>query len=166
VSAEQRRFLVLEQGLGAAAVNFAINALIAWSMFRGASSVPFWGERSIAADTIGTCFFLPFLTGLIVTPLARHRVRSGSLEALGWTRESHRALAWLPGGTARRAAAVGLASAAVAAPLALLALRALGVDELDPPRFVAFKASFAALLAAIVTPILSLWAIAEPAARA
>ena len=62
------RFLLLEQGIGSAVVNFLLNGAIAWLVFRGVAQVPLWGQQSIAGDTIGTCFFLPFLTTLIVTP--------------------------------------------------------------------------------------------------
>ena len=47
----------------------------------------------------------------------------------------------------------------------LLAHVALGVTNLDLGRFVVFKASFAALEALVVTPLVALWAIVEgPAA--
>src|SRR5207249_9746637 len=39
VSQAQRRYLLLEQGVGAAGFNFLLNAAIAWLMFRGADVV-------------------------------------------------------------------------------------------------------------------------------
>ncbi len=66
MSRAQRRYLLFEQGVGAAVFNFLLNAAIAWLIFRGADVVPLWGQQSIAGDTIGTSVILPFLTCLIV----------------------------------------------------------------------------------------------------
>jgi hypothetical protein len=73
MNAAHRRYVVLEQGVGAVSVNFLLNVAIAWAAFRGMSSIPIWGAQSIAGDTIATAFVLPFLTCLIVTPLAHRR---------------------------------------------------------------------------------------------
>lgn len=161
-----RRFLILEQGIGSALFNLVLNGVIAWALFRHLAVVPLWGRESIAGDTLGTCFFLPFFTALIVTPLVRRRVRSGGIDGLGWTRESHPRLGWLPAGTLRRALALGGLSLAVVGPLTLLGLHGLSVGELAFARFLAFKAVFAAVLALLVTPVISLWALAEPAGAA
>jgi len=161
-----RRYLLIEQGVGAAVFNFVLNAAIAWGMFRSAAVVPLWGQQSIMGDTIGTCFLLPLLTSLIATRLVRGHVRAGKVAPLGWSRASHPLLGWLPRSTARRGVALGLACVVVLAPLAFLALSLLGVVSLPFWRFVAFKGGFAALAAALVTPLVALWAIAEaPAPR-
>src|SRR6185369_14816725 len=82
MSSTQRRYLLIEQGVGAAVFNFFVNAVIAWAMFRAHPTVPLWGQQSIMGDTIGTCFILPFLTCLIVTRLARGHVRTGKVPPL------------------------------------------------------------------------------------
>jgi hypothetical protein len=161
MSPAHRRYLVLEQGVGAAVVNFVINAAIAAILFYGQASVPLWGTQSIAGDTIGTTFFLPLLTCLIVTRVARGQLRGGRPIGLGWTRTSHPLLGWLPIGTFRRGLAFGLLSTALVAPPAVWALAALHVTMLSFGQFIVFKAAFAAALAAVVTPIITVWAIAE-----
>src|SRR5881296_2180494 len=167
VSQAQRRYLLLEQGVGAAGFNFLLNAAIAWLMFRGADVVPLWGQQSIAGDTIGTSIILPFLTCLIATRLVRGHVRAGKVAPLGWSRDTQPWLGWLPRGTLARAAALGGAGLVVFTPPTLVALVALGVADLGLGRFVVFKASFAAAEALVVTPLVALWAIAEgPAAPA
>ena len=103
---------------------------------------------------------LPFFTALIVTPLARRRVQAGHLATLGWTRETHPPLGWLPGSTGKRALVLGIACALIVGPLSVFALGRFGVGELGFWPFVGFKAAFAAVLALIVTPIIALWAIA------
>jgi hypothetical protein len=155
------RFLLLEQGVGAAAFNFLVNGVIAFLLFRSLERVPLWGQKSIVGDTIGTCFFLPFFTALIVTPLVRKRVRAGSLGPLAWTRETHPPLGWLPSTTGKRGLVLGAACALLVGPASIWLLSRLGVAELAFWPFVGFKALFAAALALVVTPIIALWAMAS-----
>ena len=159
MSPEHRRFLLLEQGVGSALFNFVLNGAIAWLLFRSVERVPLWGQQSIAGDTIGTCFFLPFFTALIVTPLVRRRVRAGAVAPLEWTRETHPPLAWLPSGTAKRGLVLGVICLLALGPLSVWVLGRVGVDELGFWAFVAFKATFAAALALLVTPLISIWAM-------
>src|SRR5438046_2433942 len=161
VSPAQRRYLLLEQGVGAAVFNFLLNAAIAWLIFRGAEMVPLWGQQSIAGDTIGTSIILPFLTCLIATRLVRGHVRSGKGAPLGWSRDTQPWLGWLPPGALARGLALGRAGLLVFAPPVLLAHVALGVTQHGLGGFVVFKASFAAAEALVVTPLVALWAIAE-----
>src|SRR5262249_35640990 len=122
MSPAHRRYLLLEQGIGAGVVNFLINALIARLSFRGQARVPLWGQQSIAGDTIATCLLLPLITCLIVTAVARRQMRSGRLAALGWTPVSHPPLGWLPRGTFVRGLAFGIVCVLVVAPPAVLTL--------------------------------------------
>jgi hypothetical protein len=159
MSSFHRRFIFIEQGVGAAIFNFVLNAAIAWAMFRGLAQVPLWGQESIGADTLGTSFILPFLTCLAVTRLARKRVQKGHLSRLEWTRDSHPMLGYLPETTVKRALVLGLAGLVLFAPPTMAAFYALGVSDLALRDFIVFKASFAAVEAAIVTPLVALWAL-------
>src|SRR5260370_7320498 len=78
----QRRYMLLDNGVGPFVINFLINAVIAWLLFRHATHVPLWGQSSIAGDTIATSFLLPLITCLIVTPIAPGRGRSALLPQL------------------------------------------------------------------------------------
>jgi hypothetical protein len=156
-----RRYLVLEQGIGAALFNFLLNGAIAWVLFRSLESVPLWGDQSIAGDTIGTTFLLPVFTCLIVTRLARSQLASGRLPAIPWPRSGHAALRLLPARTWVRAVVLGLVCLVVAAPPVIWGLQALGVESMGFWRFVAFKATFAAVLAAVFTPLIALSALAD-----
>src|SRR5262249_17216333 len=130
---------------------------------RGAQSVPLWGQQSIAGDTIGTCFFLPLFTCLIVTRLARGQVRAGRFPPLEGTPLG---LQWMPEHPFWRGTALGVISAVLVAPPTIALLAVLGVTEQSFWGFVLFKAVFAAGLGAVVTPLIALWAIAghlEPA---
>ena len=129
-----RRFIFVEQGVGAAIFNFVLNAAIAWGAFYGLARVPLWGQQSIGADTIGTAFILPFLTCLAVTRLARKRVQRGHLARLEWTRASHPVLAWLPEPTMKRALVLGLAGLVLFAPPTIAAFYALRGSRPLAPR--------------------------------
>jgi len=69
LSSEHRSFLVLHQGLVPTGFNLVLNGLIAWLLFRTATSVPLWGESGMGIDLLATAFLLPFLTCLIVSRL-------------------------------------------------------------------------------------------------
>jgi hypothetical protein len=162
LDAAHRRYLLLEQGIGSAIFNLLLNGAIAWFLTRSLERVPLWGlDASIAGDTIATTFMLPFFTCLIVTRLARGQVTSGRLPPVAWRRDQHAALRRLPAGTFSRALFLGLVTLVAVAPVAVWALTALEVEELGMWRFVTFKALFAAVLAAIVTPIVALGALGD-----
>jgi hypothetical protein len=156
LSPAQRRFLLLDNGVGPFIANLLINGVIAWLLYRNATHVPLWGQSSIAGDTIATAFLLPAITCLIVTPLARGRVRTGRLEAA-----SDASWRWIPRNMLWRAVLIGLICLIALTPLTLLVFGALGVGELTPWHFVYYKATFAAIEGAMVTPFLALWAISE-----
>jgi len=152
----QRRFVLLDNGVGAFVVNLLLNGAIAWLLFRNATHVPMWGQSSVAGDTIATAFLLPAITCLIVTPVARGRVRTGRVAAVGaalWR--------WIPRNMVWRALLIGLICLLVLSPLTLFVLGTLGVGEWSPWHFVYFKAMFAAVEGALVTPFLALWAISD-----
>jgi hypothetical protein len=156
LSLEQRRFLLLDNGVGPFIANLLINGTIAWLLFRQASHVPMWGPSSIAGDTIATSFLLPAITCVIVTPIARARVRSGRLAAAdsGGRR-------WVPCNMIWRALLIGIICLLALTPLTLITLNILGVSSLTPWHFITFKAIFAAVEGGLVTPFLAWWAISE-----
>jgi hypothetical protein len=153
----QRRYLLVDNGVGPFVINLLINAAIAWLLFRNATRVPLWGQSSIAGDTIATSILLPLITCLIVTPIARGRVRGGHIAQL--TPEA--APKWLPRNTIARSVVIGIVCLILFTPLTLLALQVLGVGSMTPRHFVYFKGMFAAVEGALVTPFLALWAISD-----
>jgi hypothetical protein len=163
MSNSHRRFILGEQGVGSAIFNFALNGTLAWLGYRMLTEVPLWGLQSIGADTVSTSFMLPFMTCLVVTRIAQWQVRSGRLPAMGWRRIVHPTLRRLPFNIVWRAVVLGAFGLAVSVPT-IGVLVALGVRQLSLWDFIAFKATFAAVLAGIVTPIIALCALGdEPA---
>lgn len=166
LEAAHRRYVLLEQGIGAAIFNLLLNGAIAWLMVRSLERVPLWGgDVSIAGDTIGTTFILPFMTCLIVTRLARGMVEKGKLPPLAWRRTSHATLGRLPARTSTRSLVLGVVGLIGFAPVAVWAFAALEVQDLGAWSFVVFKALFAAVLAGIFTPLVALMALGDALPR-
>ena len=163
LSPEQRRFLWIGQTLVPFAINVVLNGAIGWAMFRGAATIPLWGEASIGGDTLGTSFFLPAITCLIVTPLVRGQVKKGAAPAFtgalaGWLSPFQRSLGV-------RAVVLGLVSVVIAGSLGIALLYAFGVETLAFSRFLGWKALYAGVLAAFVTPAIALLALADRPGR-
>lgn len=165
LTAKQRSFLTLEQTIGPALFNLGLNAGLAWLVFRKHAPVPLWGDPSIGGDLLATLFLLPFFTCLAVTPLVRRATASGKLEPLGVAPSEHRLLRLMPRNSWARAGLAGLTCLVLLGPPSILVLSALGIESLPLSTAIPFKGVFAALLAALVTPPLSLYALArdEPA---
>ena len=161
MSSAHVRYLFVEQLVGSAVVNLVLNALIAWGVFGRLGVVPLWGQQSIAGDLVGTAFLLPFLTCVIVTPMARRQVVQRGLGGLGWSRASSPWLRLLPASTVWRGAVLGVACVLAVAPFLVGTLDVVGVGAMSVRGFVIFKALVAGVLGAAVTPLIALWAIAE-----
>lgn len=158
LSPAHKKFLTVDQSVGPAVFNFFLNAAIAWAIFRTHETVPLWGQQSIAGDTIATAFILPFLTGLIVTPLVGRQVKQGKFSALP--------LGTVPGAISILAGRTTFVRSLVIGAVGVVAfgLPAVGVwvvlggpAELGLTPFIWTKAAFAGLLAAVLTPVIS-WA--------
>ena len=157
LSAAHRRLLIVDHAVGAAVFNFALNGAIAWLLFRSLSLVPLWGESSVAGDTLITAFLLPFLTCLIVSRAVHRQVSSGRiprLETAGLPFSS-----WSKLSPLARGALLGVASVALAAAPVVAALDWSGFAGFGLWPFIAFKAAFAAGLAALITPLVGWWAL-------
>jgi len=149
VRGEHRPGLIADELVGAAVVNFAINAAIAWVLTRGKPSLP---ASALAGDTVVTAFVLPFITALVASPLVRFQVVRGLLPPLPaaqlgpWSRRS----------SIMRGAVVGVVTMlAVALPAVHFAV------ALPTAHFIWVKAAIAAALGALVTPLLGWWALQE-----
>jgi len=157
LSAEHRRFLVVDQGAIPIVINLLLNGGIAWLLFRSVASVPLWGESSIGVDLIATAILLPFLTCVIVSPLVAAQVRSGKLSRVpshqlpstGWSQRPV-----VVRGLFLAAGCLVFAAAPLVTALTLGQSRPFEVND-----FIAFKALWAALLAAAVTPVVAWWAL-------
>lgn len=164
--APHRRWVVVKALLATAAINVVVNATIAWLSVRGQEAVPFWGvplvETSIFWDVVGTLFLLPAITCVLTTTAVRRDVRLGSLASLDRLRSAHPWLAALPSARLSRGVVFGAVAVVALAPPLTLALAASGFPELTRGEFVAWQIAFAVALGMLVTPLIALYAMADP----
>ena len=158
MSPRHRTYLLIEQGIGAGIFNVVINAAIAWLFFHGMSTVPLLGDQSIMGDTIGTTFILPLLTAVIAGRIVRAHVRTGHVPAWPWTAGLAR---MIPRSLAARGFVLGVLCVLLVGVPTTGALGAIGVTEMSFWGFIAFKALFAGVLAAIVTPLIARASLAD-----
>jgi hypothetical protein len=161
-----RHYLLVEHVAGAAVINAVLNALIAWLSFRHMTDIPMWGTQSIGGDLIGTTMILPLLTCSIVTRIVRWHLRSGRIASSELGSASGSILEKLPEGLLARGLTLGALTTLIAAPVILVLLGAAGVESLGLRDFVLFKAAYAAVLAAIVQPVIAMRAMLEGAPAA
>lgn len=146
---EYRRYRI-EQLIGSVLVNFVINAGLAWLVFRQMPVVPFRGPQSIVGDTIATALLLPLFVALLATPTFRSMLA--------------RRVVLLPSSPLRplplpqQPLLLGLVLALLAtltlAPATLAVVALAGIESLSFAQFLWFKAGFAALLAALILPLI------------
>jgi hypothetical protein len=160
LTSDQRRYLLIGQCALPFAFNFVFNGGLGLLMFRGVDPVPTWGvESSAAPDLIGTCFFLPAITCLIVTPIVRRHVRSGTVERVAselprWLQLFRRSLP-------ARALLFGLVTIASVGGILAAGLLAAGPEQLGLTPFLWLKATFSGALGGAVTPVIGVVALAE-----
>jgi hypothetical protein len=164
--ASHRRWIVVNALLATAAINVIVNAVIAWLSVRGQETVELWGaplvETSAFWNVVGTLFLLPLITCVLTTTVVRRDVRQGSLSSLSQLRSVRPWLAALPPARLRRGVVIGALAVAALAPPLILALVASGFSELTREQFVVCQTAFAVVLGAAVTPVIALYAMADP----
>jgi hypothetical protein len=162
LSSSQRQYLLIGQCLVPLAINFVLNGLIAFGMFRGLRAVPIWAMKSSAGpDLIGTCFFLPAITCLIVTPIVRRHIRRGLVAPASWSESLPGALRLFRRALPMRALLFGLVGLGLFGSFVAAVLVIAGPASLGLTPFVWLKASFSAALGGVVTPIIGLVALTE-----
>jgi hypothetical protein len=161
-----RRWIVTRAIVATAVFNVIINVVTAWLGVQGQEEVPSWGaplvETSIFWNLLGTLFLLPLITCALVTTAVRYDVTTGSLTSLNRLRSTFDWLAALPAKRLRRGLTLGVIAVTVLAPALILALAALGFPELTQSQFVLCQTAFAVTLGGLVTPIIALFAMADP----
>lgn len=167
ISAEQRRWIVVNSIVATAVVNLMLNALIAWLSVRGDDGgLELWsskfGESSMVADAIGTALILPLITCLITTALVRREIAAGKLAPIDPAAPRPSWLRSAPQPTLRRAIWFGAWTALIVAPVWVLLLIATGFEGLSPGEFALYKALVAVPLGIVVTPPIAYAAMALP----
>jgi hypothetical protein len=166
LTAEHRRWLLVNAVIVAALINGALNALIAWGTAAPEDEIPLWaapliGGPSTIVDTVATLFILPFLTTLLITTVAWHEMREGKLAPLLIDRNVDPMLARLPSTRARRGAYFGVLTVVLLAPVAVVLLIAFDFGDISVGDFVIYKAIFGVLLGLAVTPPIAIAALTD-----
>ncbi len=162
LSSPQRMYVLVAQCIIPVAINFVLNGAIGLLMYRGVDPVPTWGfESSAGLDLLGTCFLLPAITCLIVTPLVRRDIRSGKVERVTQSQHIPGWLLFFQRPLAMRALFFGLAPLVIVGGLVAAGLLLAGPVNFGHSSFLWLKASFSALLGGVVTPIIGLVALTE-----
>lgn len=146
------QYVLIDQGLVAIVVNFAINWGIAWGVFRGMETVPLHGDLSIVGDTFATCWMLPLISCLIVTALTRNEIRKGRIPPLRTWHWPSTLMSRLAKNLPVRAALWGLAGAFLLAPVVLWGLERSGLESLPLQQFLLAKATFASAIGIFFCP--------------
>lgn len=155
------RNLLLGQAIGSVVLNVPLNGGAAWATFPPVESLPLFARGNcVAGDTIGTSFFLPLVTCLILTPIVRSLLRKRTIAPVprpdlpAWVR-------FLPSNFVGRGALVGLISAFTIALLTLALLHALGFESMTRSQVALYKAVYTAILGLLVTPLFGYRALAD-----
>ncbi len=137
--------------------NMLFNGIIAWLLFKDGGPLNRWGSHSFGVDIIATAFILPFIVALIVIPLQRRKVAKGKLPSLTLDNSVvlHRMFNALSQSLMLSGLFFGLLGLLVFAPVILVPLLILGIEELSPLSYSIFKAVWAGALAAtLVYPMI------------
>lgn len=129
-------------------VNMALSAFFFWNY----EPIPFFGTSSIVGDLLGTGLILPIVVGLIGVARVRKHLRAGALSIPKAGRPGRIAARILPSSLWFRAVVLGT-HGVLAAMLALIALRILGIDAMPFWPFVIFQGTFAGMLAAYIVVV-------------
>jgi hypothetical protein len=161
------RYIFLQNGVGACLFNVLLNGLIGWGLVRERTELPVWGPESVVGDTVITAFLLAFLTYLIVARQARKDLACGKVEPLVLSAGLRQLLDRFPQANLPRAFMLGLVGVMCFAVPVVAWFGAIGVASMESMHFIAYKACFAGVEAAVLTPLTVILAVngsAEPVA--
>lgn len=171
IDTAHRRWVWLNAIAVTAVINVIANAAIAWLSVRGMGDVLVWrlpllGGTSVATDTAGTFFVLPFLTTIFTTLAIRRELRIGSFSPIAPVDDPAPLMSLLPERLLRRALAFGGLCLLAFGPPSLLALALAGPAPMSHGAFIAYKVVLGVALGLLVTPLIAVRAMAEaPALR-
>ena len=161
-----RRYLILTCCIGSAIVNAIINGGLGWGLTHTYPVLPLWRIPGVVADIAGTAFGVTFGTCLGMALQIRRDMRLGKVgpvEASALSAFSPRVAALVarfPVGVLKRSVGLGAVSVIFALPV-VVGLLVLGIGSMERVPFIALKAGFAALQAAMVTPLIALAALGD-----
>src|SRR5262249_26077707 len=103
VTFEQKLYILVRNGLGAALVNALINGAIGWGITRWLAEFPVWKSPGVAADLLFTAFGITFGTSIVVPLQTKKDFSGGRVTLPALSRGMASFLARFPKGLLRRA---------------------------------------------------------------
>ena len=160
-SPAQLRYLFVQNMVGAAIVNLAINGALGWLITRSLDVFPVWGFPGAALDLAATGFGVTFGTCIAARIGVRWDVGRGRIEPPMLLPEHSAWFRRLPRNTFSRSVWLGLISLPVFVLPLLAWLAWSGMPVLERISFIWLKAGFSAVQAALVTPPIVLAALLD-----
>ena len=145
-------------------VNAIINGGLGWGMTHSLPLLHLWRIPGVVADLAGTAFGVTFGTCLGMVLQIRRDVKAGRVgpvDASALSPGVAALVASFPAGTFKRIVGLGALSVPLFALPVVVGLVVLGIGSLDRVPFVVLKSGFAALQAAMVTPLIALAALGD-----
>ena len=155
------RYLLIGQAIIPFFINVLVNTVLGLMAFRDHDAVVTWSiDKGAVADSIGTCFFLPFITCLIATPIVRRQVAQGVVSRVPAT-DLPIWIRFLRGPVLLRALMVGASGFGLLSGPVCGAYWMCAGDSIETIHFIAIKAMFAGVFGVFVTPLIALVALAD-----
>ena len=155
------RYLVVGQAIIPIFINVAVNVVLGILAFSGSVTVSTWAiDKGAVADSVGTCFFLPFITCLIATPIVRRHVARGAVSPISM-RDLPRWLLLFRRTLLVRAIMSGIAGLTLMAGPVFAVYWIMAGETIPTGSFLVIKATFAGVLGVFVTPLIALVAMTD-----
>ena len=150
----------MDQLLVPIVLNCAINWVLAYAIYRGKAVIPLWGLESVSSDILGISLMLPWANCVINTAVLKRHARQGRVPRVGvdvnrWP--------WRLGPTSvmRRGLVLALLCLVFVALPTLGLLNFFGLKHFTLRTCLAVNAGYAALLAALTSPVIAVSAAAQ-----
>jgi hypothetical protein len=158
------RYLLIGQAIIPFFINMMINIAIGVLSFGGQKSVATWAiDKGAVADSIGTCFFLPFITCLIATPIVHRQMASGVTSRIPLT-DVPRWVRSMNGPLMLRSAKFGVIGILLLTGPVYGLYYLFADDSIETVRFIAIKAISAGAMGVFVTPLIAFVALCDHSA--
>lgn len=168
MDAHHRRWVWINAVAVTAIFNVVVNGVIARLSAIGMDDVLTWdwpliGGTTIATDTAGTFFVLPFVTTLLLSLSIEVEMRRGRLTPIRPGDGPYPWLDQLPQPILKRAFVTGGIVFGLFGPLSLLIVALVDPAPMTVTEFVTYKSILGTVLGLLVTPLIAVRAMTRPA---
>lgn len=152
-----RKYIVVDQMIVAAAVNFFINGIISWATFRQFESLSVWDSNPVYPDILLTALLLPLLSCLINSRLIERKIKDGTLQLRTSPRipkiGAHTMTVF------KRSIVLGLITLFCVGSATLMLLKVIFPNDINVMDYVLFKSFWSSVLALFLAYPIAMWSI-------